>query len=129
MKQALIENYKESVKMTKALTSFEFTKGYSETAVREAAKREILETVFSKSEVLRFRNEALVNDNPESIKMMDEFEAIINQLNAPFGDSFPLKWEKDYVEEAIDLFLPDIKDEEKQEEFKKLAKKVIEITE
>ena len=119
-KEMLIKNYKDKIKLSIVLDNH----------LAIDANEEIIRLFFTYQEMLRFKNEARVGDVSESIKTLDEFEALLNKSKklSGFGDKpYPLHWVDEYIEEAYDLYKDDFYEKEDEEKFKQLMELSISI--
>lgn len=120
IKEAIINDFKEALKLPKEPYGLSILPD-RETVVN--AKEEILRLIFSRKEILRFKNETEVENNPRAIRGLDEFEKMLHLVS-----EWNLPWNAKSIEEAYQLYVKDFEKED-QDEFTKLAERAKYITE
>ncbi len=89
-------------------------------------KKEMMEIIFTKSEVLRFENEVRVLDIPAAIEEMAAFESKLDEYKIVGMIHFD--WTVDWIEEMYDIYKRDAELKNELEEFNKLYERALKIT-
>lgn len=123
-KEAIIKNYKDSLMFygfeDSSLASL--LHGDRDTIVN--AKEEMMSTIFSKDEIHRFKNEAMVYDNPRAIKELSEIEEALREIGVQ-----KLVWKANRIEEAFQGYLERFGDQDKKDKIIKSFERALYIVE